>query len=258
MSKFYTYLHCKPNGEPFYVGKGKGKRSHNFNHGRNLHHKNIVAKYGMENIGVFVFPCESEEQSITDEIQQIAHLKREDYKLCNQTNGGEWMSGYVPTEQTRAKLRGNKSRTGIKESPERKAQKSAQMKGNNFALGFKHSKETRIKVSMGLKGNKNSVGVIPSLETRKKLSAANKGRTHTVSEAARIKLSLSAKGNKRWLGKTHTPETRLKISIAKTGKKMPPRTAEHRAKLSASNKGRIPSEKCRAAVAAANRRRKKC
>jgi hypothetical protein len=28
MNKFYTYVHTKPNGEIFYVGKGTKKRSH--------------------------------------------------------------------------------------------------------------------------------------------------------------------------------------------------------------------------------------
>lgn len=257
MSQFYTYLHCKPNGDPFYVGKGTGNRSRNFINGRNRHHKNIVAKHGVDNIQVFIFECDSEQQAFDDEIQQIAQLRREGYELVNQTNGGEGMSGNIPSEETREKLRGNKSRTGMKDSLERLAQKSSHMKGNNFALGFKHSTETRKKVSEGLKGNKNSIGVVPSIETRRKLAIASTGRTHVVSDGARKKLSESAKGNKRWLGRKHTEESRIKISLAKTGKKMPPRTAEHRAKLSAANKGRACSEKCRLAVAAANRRRKR-
>lgn len=64
--QFYTYLHCKPNGDPFYVGKGcdtgSGRRSHAFGQ-RTKHHKNVVAKYGRDNIKVFVFPCESEAQA---------------------------------------------------------------------------------------------------------------------------------------------------------------------------------------------------
>jgi hypothetical protein len=38
MAQFYTYLHCKPDGTPFYVGKGSGKRS-NFMYDRNPHHQ---------------------------------------------------------------------------------------------------------------------------------------------------------------------------------------------------------------------------
>lgn len=94
IKKFYTYLHCKPNGDPFYVGKGNGKRSHDFTCGRNQHHKNIVAKYGKENVGVFVFDCDSEAQALADEVQQIAQLREEGYELCNMTDGGEGASGF--------------------------------------------------------------------------------------------------------------------------------------------------------------------
>lgn len=110
--QFYTYLHCKPDGEPFYVGKGirstckdnYTKRSHNFTK-RNAYHKNIVAKYGKENIGVFVFPCESEEQAFLNEIQQIAQLRRDGYELCNLTDGGEGSSGRKGSEKQKEAVR---------------------------------------------------------------------------------------------------------------------------------------------------------
>lgn len=100
---FYTYLHCRPDGTPFYVGKGSGKRSHWF-YQRTKHHNHIIAKYGIENIGVFVFPCESEEQAFVDEQHQIAQLRREGAKLCNLTDGGEGKSGFIPSQETRQKM----------------------------------------------------------------------------------------------------------------------------------------------------------
>ena len=36
MSEFYTYLHCKPNGDIFYVGKGTGRRCKQFNFTPNI------------------------------------------------------------------------------------------------------------------------------------------------------------------------------------------------------------------------------
>ena len=90
--EFYTYLHCKPSGVPFYVGKGCGDRCYNFNT-RNNHHKNIVKKYGKENILVYIFNCESEEQAFSDEVQQIKQLRKELHKLANQTDGGDGHSG---------------------------------------------------------------------------------------------------------------------------------------------------------------------
>lgn len=187
---FYTYLHCKPNGDPFYVGKGKGVRSNNFKQ-RSAYHKRIVAKYGRENIQIFVFPCDSEEQAFADEVQQIAQLRREGYELCNATDGGEGTCGQVYSDESRAKMSAARKQrkttdetkakmsaahTGVKMPPrsaesraryaekqrgrvysaEIKAKVSASLLGNNRAKGFKHSEETRAKVSASLLGNRRA------------------------------------------------------------------------------------------------------
>lgn len=143
--RFYTYLHCRPDGVPFYVGKGAGDRSHRFT-GRNRHHQNIVAKHGAENIGVFVFPCASEDEAFADEIQQIAQLRADGYRLVNQTNGGDGVSGRLASQETRAilstKKLGNKSALGSK---------GGNTSGLNF-LGKHHSQESKAKISATKKG----------------------------------------------------------------------------------------------------------
>ena len=128
--QFYTYLHCRPDGTPFYVGKGNnrfGKRSHEFRR-RNQYHQHIVSKYGRENILIYIFPCESEEQAFADEAQQIAQLRQAGYSLCNLTDGGEGSSGRVNTETRSAKLK-------MAWTPERKAKHKIQMTGNKFGIG---------------------------------------------------------------------------------------------------------------------------
>lgn len=159
-SKFYTYIHCKPNGEPFYIGKGtfrinKSQRCNEFKSNRNNHYKNIVAKYGKENILVFVFPCESEEQAFSDEMQQIKQLKNEGYKLCNQTKGGEGKVGCTHSKETRLKIslfmKGNKYALGYVASDELRKKRSENALGNKKTLGFKHSAETKAKMSIGHK-----------------------------------------------------------------------------------------------------------
>ena len=138
MKQFYTYLHCKPNGEPFYIGKGCGTRSHNLA-SRNNHHKNIVAKYGKENIKIFVFLCESEAEAVRDEIIQIKQLREDGYILTNVTDGGDGMSGFKLDEETRNKMSlAAKKRW---ENPERIKQHSDSQKGNKNRLGHKFSKE---------------------------------------------------------------------------------------------------------------------
>lgn len=125
MRQFYTYLHCKPNGQPFYLGKGTGKRAHDFINGRNRHYMRVLSKHGKSNILVFVFPCESEQQALSDEIQQIAQLRREGVALVNMCDGGEGASGHVQSAEHVAKRIagsfGNKANLGRVFSPEHRA-----------------------------------------------------------------------------------------------------------------------------------------
>ncbi|MFZ2541952.1 MAG: hypothetical protein WAW75_09310, partial [Gallionella sp.] len=58
-TQFYAYIHCKPDGTPFYVGKGANGRINLMKRGG--WHQNIVDKYGAENIARWKFDCESEQ-----------------------------------------------------------------------------------------------------------------------------------------------------------------------------------------------------
>lgn len=175
--QFYTYLHCLPTGEPFYIGKGSGRRAYQFN-SRNKHHHNITKKYGLENIQIFIFESESEEQAFADEIQQIAQLRKEGYELVNYTNGGEGVSGLKQTEEqklaTSKRMKGKQTRLGAKLSEESKKKiadkatgrkhplernvaQSARMKGKpSPATGMKHTEESKAKISRGCSGQKRT------------------------------------------------------------------------------------------------------
>lgn len=131
MTIFYTYLHCKPDGTPFYVGKGYGNRCSKFKC-RNLHHKNIVSKYGVNNIEIYVFNRDSEKHALDTEIKWIKQLRMDGYVLVNQTDGGDGSTGYKASDETKAKL-------------------SAIHKGNKYLLGRKRSKEAKEKTSLSLK-----------------------------------------------------------------------------------------------------------
>lgn len=105
------------------MGKGCGKRAYLLLAGRNQHHGRIVAKYGSSNIGIFIFPCDSEAQAIADEIRQIAQLRRDGYELCNITPGGDvGSSGYKATEEARRRrsesMIGHQRNVGQRRSPE--------------------------------------------------------------------------------------------------------------------------------------------
>ena len=46
-SVYGAYLHCRPDGTPFYVGKGSGRRAQSST-GRNSWWENITTKYGFD------------------------------------------------------------------------------------------------------------------------------------------------------------------------------------------------------------------
>lgn len=174
---FYTYLHCKPDGTPFYVGKGsdgKRKRSHDFKNSRTKHHLRIIEKYGADNVRVFIFPCESEDQAFSDERQWIAQLRSEGIRLCNLTDGGDGITGLIFTPEHCAKL--SIARANL-------------------------SDETREKMAAAKRGR------VLSLEHRTKIGTSNTGRVF--SAETRAKISASS------LGKKMSPEARAKMSAAK-------------------------------------------
>lgn len=106
------------------------------------------------------------------------------------------------------------------------------------------SAEHRAKIAAGLSGRPVSA------ETRAKLSAAHTGKK--MSAAACAKMSV------QHAGKTLSPEHRAKIGASllgthHVGRIPPPKTAETRAKLSATNKGQKPSHAAIAASVAARK-----
>ena len=161
--QFYGYIHAKPDGTPFYVGKGHGRRMLNFTK-RNPHHKNVVAKYGKENILMGKLDCSSEEISFELEKGLIACLRRMSAPLVNRTGGGEGVTGFPLSKEHRAKISALMTgRPGRPRTPE------ALAKFRATRLGYKASEETKQKMrAAALKK------APPSDETRAKLSASIK------------------------------------------------------------------------------------
>lgn len=96
MSEFYVYIHRrKDDGQVFYIGKGKGRRSHDKR--RNGYWRNTARKHGYSI--EFAAKGLSEAEAISIERQLIAAHKILGAPLTNMTDGGEGMSGYIwPTE----------------------------------------------------------------------------------------------------------------------------------------------------------------
>jgi hypothetical protein len=107
---FFAYIHCKPDGTPFYVGKGVRTRYKNFRD-RNQYHKRVVAKYGTENILIGKIDCSSNDIALELEIGLIKCLKRMGFSLANFTDGGQGALGRKCSDKTRkAIIDSNKNR----------------------------------------------------------------------------------------------------------------------------------------------------
>lgn len=231
MRSFYVYLHCRPDGSPFYVGKGQGRRAFRFAH-RNQHHRSIVSKYGKDQIGIFVFPCVSEAEAISDERQYIAQLRAEGFDLANYTDGGEGVSGLRHTDVSKKRM-------------------AAAKRGRTIPAA------TREKMSTAQKGRQPVFGRKASDETRKRMSAAQASRKRgPLSDQHRTSLSAAHIGQKPWnkgmqspfRGVPRSADVKAKMSSALKGRRL---SDEHRQKLSVAKKGRSLSLTHRANVSAA-------
>jgi len=177
MTQYYAYLHARPNTEDasgiFYVGKGKGGRSHDLSP-RNIYHANVLAKHGGD-VLVGRLTCSSEKVAFDLEVGLIKCLKRMGVRLTNQTNGGEGTSGLAQTEDHRSKIgAGNRGKV--------------------------RSAETLKKLSESHKG------IVPS---NKGKPSPNKGVPLSIEHKA--KLSVARLANNPMRGSTHSEEAKAKI-----------------------------------------------
>lgn len=161
-----VYVDCKPDGTPFYVGKGSEKRIKLLK--RNKHHQNICQKYpdwyrGMAFAG-------SEVECNLKEIELILKFGRSDLgqgTLVNYTDGGEGMSN--PTFETRQKL--SKVHSGKVTSEKTKKKLSIAHKGKTL------SEEHKIKLSLVKLGKPSGwKGKTASIETKEKMRLAKLGK----------------------------------------------------------------------------------
>lgn len=143
----------------------------------------------------------------------------------NMTEGGGATSGWVPSEETRAKM--SKAQKGRKQSAEHKEK----VKATKALHPYKHSEEARAKISRATKGKAKPrelkapvkekrplFGFTVSAETREKIRNAHLGKV--LSEDHKKKLSESHKG------KAQTAETVAKRAAANRGKHRSEETKE--------------------------------
>ena len=80
----YTYSHNKPDGTPFYIGKGVGKRA--YSKRRNVYWKRVAEKYGYE-VQILAY-WKTNKEALDHEMLLISCFKDMGIELTNMTNGG--------------------------------------------------------------------------------------------------------------------------------------------------------------------------
>jgi hypothetical protein len=217
-NRFYTYAYLREDKTPYYIGKGEKNRAYN------KHHTGISVPKDKSRI-IFLKQNLAEKEAFRHEIYMIAVFGRKDLGtgiLRNKTNGGDGISGFSHSEQTKEKIRnihlGRKASKETKKklseirkgkkihSEEWKKKQSEKMKGNTFGLGIKPSKETLKKRSKALEGK------IPSEEVKKKMSESHKGKKLTEEHKKNI-----GKVNR---GKKLSEETKRKLSECNKNRKI--------------------------------------
>jgi hypothetical protein len=79
---YYAYTHADPDGQIFYVGKGKGRRGHMLLCRAPLHQKRIN-EIGRENVVITILPAPTSWEAACIERDLIAKLRAEGAPLCN-------------------------------------------------------------------------------------------------------------------------------------------------------------------------------
>jgi hypothetical protein len=173
-----AYIHCKPNGIPFYVGKGALRRAKYLGE-RNPYHQAVVKKYGKENILIGKIDCSTHEIAFELERGLIKCIKYMGIKLTNFTAGGD--GGFNPIPETRKKLSEAAKKRGVSEAC--KKAKIEALKGKSL------SKEHKDLLRM------RQTGKVFSEEHRKNISisAKKRGGMEKVHAALALKRAL-AKG----------------------------------------------------------------
>lgn len=172
---FYAYIHCRPDGTPFYVGKGRGRRA-NVVKRVNRWHSHIVASDGAHNILIGKLDCSSEAIAFELEKGLIKCLKRMGHTLVNMTAGGEGSTGYVSSPESRRKQ--SEKLRGIKRSDEFREK----MRVVGKARGVPEATIAAAKVA--------NTGRIHTPEEKEKRAAANRGAVRSEETKARIAESI--------------------------------------------------------------------
>jgi hypothetical protein len=159
--RFYTYAYLREDRTPYYIGKGQGRRI------VNRTKRDMKSPKDKSRI-IFLKQNLTEEDAFRHEKYMIAVFGRKDLGtgiLRNKTDGGEGVSGFIPSEETRKKIsEKNKGRKLTEEHKEKlreanenqseETRRKKAHKNNNFAKGNKIDREIVDRLTEQKKKNK--------------------------------------------------------------------------------------------------------
>jgi hypothetical protein len=198
MSQVFAYVHAKPNGQVFYVGKGSYHRSVNLAN-RSAWHNNITAKYGRENILVGRIECSSDEIAYELEKGLIKCFRNMGATLCNKTDGGPGTMGYSGYERT-PEVNARQSsilKEYLDKHPDEKERRISRMQN----LMSDEAVKERQRVGLIRKNSEESTKRKRSVSAKRQHSDPNMKQNHLSSqrtEAIRELRSKNAKGRKHY------------------------------------------------------------
>ncbi len=164
MNDFYTYAYLREDRTPYYIGKGTGDRL--YKKGKKKGIRPPKDKYGFIDKSRIIFLKQNliEEEAFKHEKYMIAVLGRKDNGtgiLRNLTDGGEGVSGYIPSESVREARRRNGKVIG---------KQNAELKRGVCSL----TKEQRVK--NGNYAKENGLGVFSLTKEQKKENSRKIGQ----------------------------------------------------------------------------------
>jgi hypothetical protein len=213
--EFYVYAWLKPDGTPFYVGKGKGKRDKTpkFNNELFMRTLRKMERNGEEPTVVRLHEGLTEFEAFVLEIVEIAkHGRRCDNSgtLTNLTIGGEGNTGWTPSEETKAKI-------------------AAKHRGKKL------SRSHKAKILRAVSN--------PTDKTRAKMSASQTGRKHTAVTKAKMVLNNAMCNpiHRRTLSGALTGKAKSDAHKAAMSAYASDRKPEHKAKIALANRMKPPA-----------------
>lgn len=209
--RFYVYVLARPDGTPFYVGKGQKSRvqdhereARNGHHCQKCHTIRKIWKQGGQVQKYIIFTTDDEQEALDYERTTIALYGRA--TLANIADGGQGSTGYTPTPEQRA--RRGASVKAARSTSESRAKSSA---ATRAAWQDPEKRERRLSA---LRAKLAS----PEYREKKRqeANARYKNPAERESQSHRMQDVLS------------TPEMRQKLSVAQQGSKKPGISAAHK------------------------------